>query len=417
MKSRPAALPVSEAAARQAARLASLVVAVGVTCALHVGKLPVAIPVLRDTLALSLLQAGFLLSLVQLAGMTLGLVVGLMADRLGPRRVMLAGLLLLATGSALGALAPGVSVLLGTRVLEGMGFLLAVLPAPGLLRQRVRHAPTLARALGWWGAYMPLGTALALLLGAPAIALVGWRWAWASLALVSLVAAVGLQRWVASDSVERSQSGGQPVPRPLWPRLVRTLSAPGPWLVAGAFLLYSGQWLAVVGFLPTIYSQAGYGGAVVGLLSALAAGINMLGNIGAGRWLARGARPGLVLSLAYLAMGLGALVAFGASGHPVWQYLAVLLFSGVGGLIPGTLFGLAVVLAPGEDTVSTTVGWMQQFSSLGQFLGPPLVAWVAIQAGGWQWTWLVTGACSLLGMVLAFRLQKAWSGRRVAGAA
>ena len=35
-------------AAAQARRLAALVVAVGVTCALHVGKLPVAIPVLRD---------------------------------------------------------------------------------------------------------------------------------------------------------------------------------------------------------------------------------------------------------------------------------------------------------------------------------------------------------------------------------
>jgi sugar phosphate permease len=108
---------------------------------------------------------------------------------------------------------------------------------------------------------------------------------------------------------------------------------------------------------------------------------------------------------------MGAVVAFGAQGHPVWQYLAVLLFSGVGGLIPGTLFSLAVVLAPGEATVSTTVGWMQQFSALGQFLGPPLVAWVATQVGGWHWTWVVTASCSLLGVALAARLQRAWTHR------
>ncbi|MDP2021040.1 MAG: MFS transporter [Hydrogenophaga sp.] len=393
--------------------LAAVVVGVGVVCALHVGKLPVAIPVLQASLGLSLLQAGFLLSLVQLAGMTLGLLVGLMADHLGPRRVMLTGLGLLALGSALGGLSTGVRGLLATRVLEGLGFLLAVLPAPGLLRRRVHDPKTLARALGWWGAYMPLGTATALLCGAPLLALIGWRPVWLSLALLTLLAAIALVTQVSGDSA--NTTGARPLvagraPSP-WTRVQQTLLAPGPWLVALAFFLYSGQWLAVVGFLPTIYNQAGYSGVVVGVLTALAAGINMVGNIGAGRCLARGMRPGVLLSTAYLAMALGAVVAFGAQGHPVWRYLAVLVFSGVGGLIPGTLFSLAVVLAPGEATVSTTVGWMQQFSALGQFLGPPLVAWVATQTGGWHWTWVVTGSCSLLGIALAAWLQRAWADR------
>ena len=394
----------------QAARQATVVVAVGVACALHIGKLPVAIPPLQVALGLTLVQAGFLLSLVQLAGMTLGLLVGLAADRLGPRRVMLAGLLWLALGSGLGAQAGDVQVLLWTRALEGLGFLLTVLPAPGLMRLCVQHPPTLARALGWWGAYMPVGAALALLLGAPLIGLVGWRGLWMLLALVALGAA-GLLWWVVPAAV--SPPAGSDAPR-LWPCLQRTLSAPGPWLMALGFFCYSGQWLAVVGFLPTIYSQAGVGGAALGALSALAAGINMLGNVGAGRLLARGARPGVLLAAGYVTMALGGLVAFGAVGHPWIQYGAVLLFSSVGGLIPGTLFGLAVVLAPDKETVSTTVGWMQQWSALGQFAGPPLVAWLATQAGGWQWTGLFTGVCSLLGLALAWWLQSVWAGRYTA---
>jgi MFS family permease len=391
-------------------RTAIVVFAVGVTCALHIGKLPVAIPVLREALQLTLVQAGFLLSLVQLAGMTLGLAVGLMADRLGPRRVMLCGLVLLALGSAMGALAPATGALLMSRVLEGVGFLLAVLPAPGLLRRRVLHPPTLSRALGWWGAYMPLGTALALLLGGALIDQLGWRWAWVALSLLSLCSALLLARLVAPDGASAHAGAGQ-VGTAWGPRLRTTLTAPGPWWVALAFFLYSGQWLAVVGFLPTIYAQAGYAAAAVGGLSALAAGINMVGNICAGRLLARGVRPGVLLAWGFCAMGLGSMVTFGAVGHPLAQYLAVLVFSGVGGLIPGTLFGLAVTLAPGEDTVSTTVGWMQQFSALGQFIGPPLVAWVATQAGGWQSTWWVTAASSALGLLLAGRLQAAWSQR------
>ncbi len=390
-------------------RTAAIVFAVGVTCALHVGKLPVAIPVLREALGLTLVQAGFLLSLVQLAGMTLGLVVGLAADRLGPRRVMVAGLVLLAVGSALGAMAPGTALLLFSRVVEGMGFLLAVLPAPGLLRKRVLHAPTLSRALGWWGAYMPLGTALALLLGAPLMGVIGWRWAWGCLALLSLCAAAVLLRCVPDDDKRADRPSP---PAVAWrPRLRRTLGAPGPWWVALAFFLYSGQWLAVIGFLPTIYAQAGYGAVAVGALSALAAGINMSGNIGAGRLLARGVPPGALLAFGFCVMGLGSVIAFTAVEYPVAQFLAVLAFSGIGGLVPGTLFGLAVTLAPGEDTVSTTVGWMQQFSALGQFIGPPLVAWVATLAGGWQSTWWITAASSALGLLLAGRLQAAWRQR------
>jgi hypothetical protein len=44
---------------------------------------------------------------------------------------------------------------------------------------------------------------------------------------------------------------------------------------------------------------------------------------------------------------------------PPVQFGGVLLFSAVGGLIPGTLFALAVRLAPPKGTVSATVGYMR----------------------------------------------------------
>ena len=60
-------------AANRSGAVAVVVLAVGVSCALHVGKLPVAIPILQLELSMSLLQAGFLLSLVLLAGLSLGM--------------------------------------------------------------------------------------------------------------------------------------------------------------------------------------------------------------------------------------------------------------------------------------------------------------------------------------------------------
>ncbi|HMO60273.1 MAG TPA: branched-chain amino acid ABC transporter permease, partial [Roseiflexaceae bacterium] len=71
---------------------ALVVLLAGVTAALHVGKLPPAVTALQDALGLTLVQAGFLLSLVQLAGMCAGVAFGVLADGLGLRRSLLLGL-------------------------------------------------------------------------------------------------------------------------------------------------------------------------------------------------------------------------------------------------------------------------------------------------------------------------------------
>jgi predicted MFS family arabinose efflux permease len=247
---------------------------------------------------------------------------------------------------------------------------------------------------------MPTGTALALLAGPLFIPAWGWSAWWWLFAAVSLAMAVWLWRSVPADPVVQTAAAGQGA----WQRLGRTLSARGPWLVALTFGMYSGQWLAVVGFLPSIYAAAGVGGALLGVLTALAAAVNIVGNMASGRLLQRGWAPRSTLWLGFGAMALGSTVAFApiTESLPWLRFAGVLVFSGMGGLVPGTLFSLAVRLAPGEQQVATTVGWVQQLSALGQFVGPPVVAAVAARAGGWQLTPLVTMGCCGVGAVLAW---------------
>jgi MFS transporter, CP family, cyanate transporter len=386
---------------------ALLVVLGGVSAALHVGKLPPALPILGDALGVTLLQAGFLLSLVQLAGMTLGLPVGLAADSLGLKRTMVGGLMILSAASLLGGWARGPESLMLLRAIEGLGFLLAAMPAPSLIRRLV--APErMNTTLGLWGAYMPFGTAVALLCGPLVMAWASWQAWWWLLAAVSFL--IGVWLWLAlpPDGGRHLQAAGSAGAQGWFERLRCTLWSPGPWLVALTFAVYSSQWLAVIGFLPSMYAQAGVSAAVAGPATALAAAVNMGGNIASGRLLQHGLRPERLLYLGFVAMGLAGVLAFAPLLDAVdpWvsaglRYGAVLMFSLVGGLIPGTLFSLAVRLAPEERTISTTVGWMQQWSALGQFAGPPLVALVAVRAGGWQWSWVVTGGCAVAGLGLA----------------
>lgn len=376
---------------------ARLVVAAGVCAALHVGKLPPAVTALQAALGLTLIEAAFLLSLVQFAGMTAGLAFGALADALGLRRSLLAGLVTLTVASALGAFSPGAPSLMVLRAAEGFGFLLVVLPAPSLVRQLV-PPDRLARMIGLWGAYMPIGTALALLAGPLVIAAVGWRGWWLLLAAVTAAMALAVARGVPARLLQPRAPEAVP-----WLLRVRhTLGAPGPWLAALAFSMYSAQWLAVIGFLPTVYQLAGITPAAAGVLTAAVAAANIAGNVASGHWLHRGVPALRLMALGFAVMAIGTVAAYAALPlPPVLRYAAVLAFSAFGGLVPATLFALSMRIAPGEHTLSSTVGWMQQWSAFGQFCGPPLVAWLASLSGGWQFTWVATVAWSAAGLALA----------------
>ncbi|MFO6419963.1 CynX/NimT family MFS transporter [Hylemonella sp. W303a] len=433
--------------ATQNARTSSVtwvVIVAGVAAALHVGKLPPAIPVLREALGLTLVQAGFMLALVQLAGMLLGVVAGLLADGMGLRRGMIVGLLLLGVSSAAGGLAQDATALLLLRALEGCGVLMATMPGPGLIRRIVSQeagaaGPTPGRlnaALSLWSMYMPAGTALSLLVTPWVIGLMGWAASWWVLAALALLAAGLVARVLPADPARLAPAavpteaqahdatpGRQPAPArkpaqadPWTARLAQTLGALGPWLLALTFGVYAAQWLTVVGFLPSAYAQAGVSVQWAGLLTAGVALINIVGNVGAGRLLQAQVPAPALLGTGFGVMVLSACVAF--ADWPHWwaiesatavglaRYVAVLLFSAVGGVIPGTLFALSVRLAPSERTVGSTVGWMQQGSSAGQVLLPPLAGWLAQRVGGWHWTWALTGACALAGLVLTWGIGR-----------
>ena len=385
-----------------------VIVFAGVCAALHVGKLPPALPVLQDALGITLVQAGFLLSAVQVASMTLGLAVGLSVDSLGLHRSMVGGLALLSVASISGGFVVDTRGLLCLRVIEGLGFLLVVMPAPALIRRTV-DASQLSGRMGWWGTYMPTGSALALLFGPWVIAGLNWSvWWWL---LGVLAAFAGIAVWFCVPDVQPPAPTHSVANGAWFTRLALTLQSPGPWLVALTFAVYSSQWLAVVGFLPTVYAELGLTAGMAGALSACVALANVSGNIMSGRLLQRGWPAQRLLWIGFACMALGAVGAYATwqgSGLPTaLRFACVVMFSAVGGLIPGTLFASAMRLAPSDGTLSTTVGYMQQWSALGQFAGPPLVAWVAASAGGWQWTWVVTASLSLAGVVLAYFIGRA----------
>ncbi|MFV0282783.1 MAG: CynX/NimT family MFS transporter [Castellaniella sp.] len=381
---------------RTGVRAALFLVLIGMSAALHIWKVPPALPQLQTEFQLTLVESGFLLSAVQLGGLVLGLPIALVAERVGLRRCILAGLAVLATASMLGAWLDSSLLVLLLRAAEGCGVLMVVMPIPALIRRLV-PPQSLSRIMGLWGSYMPLGTVVILLTGSWVLSLGSWQLLWSLLAALTLCGLLLTLRLVPPDPITtgtRRDSAAQ---------LVRTtLGSANVWLMALIFGLYASQWMAVIGFLPTIYAAQGISGTTAGLLTAIVAGANAIGNLSAGRLLHHGIAAWQLLVTGLATMILCAYAAFGAGLPAPGQFAAVWVFSMVGGLVPTTLFVLGLTLAPTPQTASTTIGWMQQCSSLGQFIGPPVVAWVVNRAGGdWQWTWTATAAFAAAGIVLS----------------
>jgi MFS family permease len=369
----------------------------GVVCAMQIGKVPPALALLRVDLGVDLVASAWILSMFSAVGALSGSLAGAFADRFGARHVTVASLAIMAVAAGIGGCAHGAVLLLASRALEGAGFVVTVVAVPGLLTAAAaeadrRFVPSL------WGAYMPAGIAAALAAAPPVLSALGWRWWWEINA--ALLAALALAvAW--SNSRRSSERAGQMPPSGSLFRA--SLRRPGTLLLALMFACYAFQFLAIMGFLPTILQQRGMSSAAAGALTALAVIANAVGNLSAGWLLTRGATPRLLMCSGIAVMVAAELVVFSRWSTPSLQYLGAVAFSAVGGLVPASIFTSIPRIAPAEAR-STTMGIVVQSSHIGQLLGPPTVAVVAAAVGGWHASPLVLVPVAAIALAAALAL-------------
>jgi predicted MFS family arabinose efflux permease len=373
------------------------IVGAGVVSALQVGKVIIAAPLLRKDMGLDLASIGALAAVFSILGLVGGIAAGGVINRYGARRMLLAGLAATAVGTVTGAMAPVYSVLLASRIVEGLGFLMITVAGPAAL-QRMVSASTRDFAFALWSCYMPAGMAIAMLASQ---AFSGWQAYWWCAGAAVLVALAGVA------ALAPATPGGA---RLSWDGLrqdtVDTMGAPGPRLLALSFTLYSLMFFALFTFLPVLLTeQLGLPLATAGLYSAIASAANVVGNLGAGVLLARGWRRSTLIACASLIMGAVALLIFRSVLPAMPTFLLCVLFSAVGGLIPATLLGTAPLLAPKPALTPASVGLVMQGSGLGQVIGPVAVGG-AIDHYGWSAASLIVAAAGLGGVWLAWRLRR-----------
>ncbi len=384
-----------------------LLIAGGIAAALHIGKVPPAMALLRRDLGIDLVTAGWVLSLVATIGAVAGAVIGAGADRIGHRRGLLLGLGLLTAGSLTGGTAHGVATLLASRAVEGAGSILVAVSVPALIWRSVA-ARDARLAFGLWGTWMPLGVSIMMAVSPAILAGFGWPAVWWAAAALSALAWLALALETRGMAAASRGAAAAPslVPKASVPAALRTVGrVPALWLLTGCFFLYSLCFMTVLGFLPLFFlEERGIDPATGALLVAVVVLFNALGNVGAG-WLATGGIPRWVLAaVAFVAMGLCGVGIFSGGLPMAVSYTLCLLYSALGGLLPATVMSAAAQVAPRPDLVSSASGIVVQGSYLGQLAGAPIVGLLAGSLGWWAVALFILLVCAA-GLALSLGLR------------
>jgi len=356
-----------------------LALAVGVSVAGYVGKTPPAIPGMRVDLSLSLVMAGWVVSIFSALGSVSGMMAGMFADRIGRVKMILIALGVISIGSILGSIAQSAALMLLSRLIEGAGYIgtMAILPAliAGFASDRHRGL-----AVSLWSSVTPLGMAIAMVAAPAVIEPLGWRSLWWITAAFTIfflmLAAVGFRGIDAATPKNNT---------PYWANIKKTVATPGPWLISICFMTYTFQWMAIMVWLPTfVIEERGSGLGLAALLAAAGVIINIFGNL-FGAWLVhKGAARWLMITIGTTVMGTTSLVIFPDILPDMVRFGLVLAFSFLGALQPTALLASVPIHSPSEAQLGATNGVVYQGSQIGQFLGPPAVALVVTYSGSWE---------------------------------
>lgn len=377
------------------------IIIAGYSAAVHVGKLSPAIPVFRKAFDLTLLQAGFALSLVQAAGMLFALLIGAFSAHIGLKRCLIAGLCALGIASSSGLLIDHVATLFFFRFIEGLGFLLVTLSAPAILKQ-ICAAETMSLKMGIWSSYMGLGVCLALLSIPLLFQHFSWQSVWFALGLLSFALALCCYRFVHVPKITASFDFSA-----FLDTVKVTVRHPPIVCLALIFACYTSQWLTLVGFLPSIYLSHHIALELAGLLTAGVAFVNVVGTLSAGFLMQRGLKSRHLMIFGFSMMCLGSWLALGdAISLPfVVQYLGVIFFSLFGGFIPTVVFAICLNYAPRANAVASSFGLVLQVSALGQFMIPPLSGLLVGYTHDWSNIAWISTFLSGFGMIIVTLLM------------
>ena len=372
-----------------------------VAAPLNQNKVPPLMPVMMNAFNLTLVEAGLLMSVFAITGFILALPAGIILGKIGPKITGLLALGCLAAGSALGALAPNVNILLASRVIEGTGMGLIAVVAPAILAMWF-PPQNQGTPMGIWATWVPVGSLIMYLLAPAMSATTGWQSVWWFAVIFTLVTMLLYGLFVRMPPNLNASVITQPT-APQSNNLLKSLANRDIWLLALEFGAFNLVFLALATFYPTfLYENRGYPLPQASFIASIAT-IAVLFSAPLAGWLSDriGSRR-LLMALPFLLFCVILLLPFRVTG---WQIYALMIAQGlIVGAVPTATFAAAPEVMKDARLAGLGLAVVMFGQNLGMFVGPVLFGRMVESLG-----WISAGAFlipfCLLGFVAAWLVR------------
>ncbi|RDB63329.1 MFS transporter [Gordonibacter sp. 28C] len=377
--------------------------------AMCLNKVAPIVPVLTESMGLSGAgQAGLLMSVFVFSGIFLAIPSGVIIAKLGYYKTGIIALAAILAGSVVGALNLGYAVMLGSRIVEGVGLILLMTLGPAAVASSFDDKRR-GSAMGLLMCFMAFGQ-IAMFNLAPRIAEAGaWENVWwftAAYAVVFLVVwIIALRNLDASLAAAGAPSGeaAEPAAAPAKLFSKDVFLNKGVWLIGITLMVYLIAEQGVISFLPTYLAE------VRGMDAAAASSIVSIAPL-------VGIPVGIVAGMVSDKMGsrkkpLGVLMLASAVTYAlmptfptgVFVVLVVLFGIAVMGIVGLCFSAVAELVPPAQGDMA--VALLNTFQWVGIFLSSSLVG-LLIEAFGWDVMFYLMVPLAVVGAVCTFVTPK-----------
>ena len=364
------------------------------------GAIGVAAPMMKRELGLSATGFGVAVSAFFWVYAPLCLVVGWLCDRFCVYRMFAAGIAVWALATMLTGFVSGIALLIGLRLLLGLGESIAF---PGSSKIFAAQVPAQHRgsANALVAAAIAFGPAVGTLAGGVILDAAGWRpifWIFGAVTLLWLAP------WRMASAPLRSVSAATPVVAPV--SLGRMARLPTLWLMGAAHFMSNYGFYFLLAWLPLyLVNTLGYSIAQMTALTTASFTAQGIAALACGRWSDLAVQRGADEARLRRGMMVAGQMLNGAAIIGIWFApgpLAVgvcLTMAGIGcGLVSVNIFAVAQMFA-GPRGAGGWVGIQNAIGNTSGIVGPVLTGVIIDRLGSYGYAFGVAGLIALLGSI------------------